>query len=743
MPKEEYMKKLKVELENCFGIDKLSHEFNFEDDNTYAIYARNGLMKTSFLKTFSKLQEKKKKNIKDEIFNIQGTANIIVDEKEIKANEIFVIKSFENSYESDSVSSLLLNDSIKTKINDILSRKDLLLKKLEKYSGLKISKIQSGKRIYELEPTLLKDFNFAEQSILLNLDDFDLSSIKIDCTNIKYMAIFDASTQKKITSPEFQSKIDDFMVKSEDIYRKYGFLDKGVFTLPKLKDIENSLTSDNFFVKENRIVLNNGIEIKTSQALKDLIKKIDDELKDVDEFKSIEKMLSDAKGIILKDIIETNPDIVSHLKISKLSELRKNIWLSYIKAEESEFNELKKSYHELEKEVSSVNIDDTPWREALSIFKDRFSVPYDMKITNLKSAIIGESLPKISFSFTKKGVSTELSRAELDTIDVLSQGEKRALYLLNIIFDVEKRKKENLPTLFIIDDIADSFDYKNKYAIVEYLYDIAQNDNFNLIILSHNFDFHRTISSRLNLKREYRLNALETTTGLSLIQEKYQNQPFDVWKNNMTLKNVIALVPFVRNIIEYGVDNNVNSISGIDTDFSLLTNLLHQKDFTSTITFSMLKTIYENYLGKSNFDSSINNNSIVINELFNTADKISSADIDLENKIILAIAIRHKAEIFMLKEINAYTGILSWYKRKKGVLTGTSSEFLDNIKSNQTRELFAGYKQFGEQEKIDLLESVNIMTPENIHLNSFMYEPILDMDILELIELYHKVSNGL
>ena len=34
------------------------------------------------------------------------------------------------------------------------------------------------------------------------------------------------------------------------------------------------------------------------------------------------------------------------------------------------------------------------------------------------------------------------------------------------------------------------------------------------------------------------------------------------------------------------------------------------------------------------------------------------------------------------------------------------------------------------------------MTPENIHLNSFMYEPILDMSNHHLKELFKKV-NGL
>jgi wobble nucleotide-excising tRNase len=54
-------------------------------------------------------------------------------------------------------------------------------------------------------------------------------------------------------------------------------------------------------------------------------------------------------------------------------------------------------------------------------------------------------------------------------LTVLSNGEKKALYILNIIFEIEERKKTSMDNLLIFDDIADSFDYKNKYAIIEYL----------------------------------------------------------------------------------------------------------------------------------------------------------------------------------------------------------------------------------------------------------------------------------
>ena len=74
---------------------------------------------------------------------------------------------------------------------------------------------------------------------------------------------------------------------------------------------------------------------------------------------------------------------------------------------------------------------------------------------------------------------------------------------------------------------------------------------------------------------------------------------------------------------------------------------------------------------------------------------------------------------------------------------GTVSEFITHINNsgNQTRELYNGIKQFAEKDIVKILDEVNIMTPENIHLNSFMYEPLLDMDIIELHKLYQNINN--
>ena len=44
-------------------------------------------------------------------------------------------------------------------------------------------------------------------------------------------------------------------------------------------------------------------------------------------------------------------------------------------------------------------------------------------------------------------------------------------------------------------------------------------------------------------------------------------------------------------------------------------------------------------------------------------------------------------------------------------------------------------------ETVKTLRKVVLMTPENIHLNAFMYEPILDMSDDSLKALYSEVRN--
>lgn len=745
------MEQVEIKLENCYGIKELEKKFEFSQGKVNTVYAKNGLMKTSLTKVFERIQRNKKAEICDEIFGCHPvTCDIKVNGSNIDPEEIFVIKSFESHYESDSLLSLLIDDELKEELNKVIKLRDKFLNILEVKSGKKVTKTIAGKKIYELEETIIEDFGFEEKSLLLNVGNINLEGAKSNLSNITYSQIFDPSVIRKIISDEFQTKIGQYLVRSDEIYAKYSFFDKGNFTLPKLKDIQKGFNKNSFFVKNNRVILDGNIEIKSITELQEQIKEVESELKDSIEFKGIEKLLSDAKGTLLKDIIETHPEIIEELRLENLESFKKKLWLSYMSTEKERFKELQDKYKELDEHINNAEIDDTPWREALDIFNKRFTVPFHMEISNLKSSIIGESIPRVVFGFCKDGNINNLDgdnwvkfdREELESKNTLSQGEKRALYLLNIIFDIEKRRRENKRTLFIIDDIADSFDYKNKYAIVEYLKDISLEDKFYMIIFTHNFDFYRTVSSRLNVWRSHRHDVQKNADKIIINEEFYQDKPFQFWKKRLTTKHILALIPFVRNLVEYGVDKKVNSFDSIDEDFLLLTSLLHMKEYTLDIKIKDLKEVYKEYIGKDNFIG-VDEDTTVIVALKDVVSGITSDENKLENKIMMSMAIRIISEKHMIKTIKSSICEFTWKGLHGEILNGNKDDILVDIFAggNQTRKLFNAYRQVGEQNQIKILESVNIMTPENIHMNSFMYEPILDMDIIELKKLYDDVCD--
>lgn len=100
----------------------------------------------------------------------------------------------------------------------------------------------------------------------------------------------------------------------------------------------------------------------------------------------------------------------------------------------------------------------------------------------------------------------------------------------------------------------------------------------------------------------------------------------------------------------------------------------------------------------------------------------------IENKIVLSIGIRHLAENYMHDKI---------------ISTGKSEEDLV-VSGNQTGKWTGLYKKCcpDDVNKV-IIEKVNMMTPEIIHINSFMFEPLIDMSVSHLIALYKKCKEHL
>ena len=326
-----------------------------------------------------------------------------------------------------------------------------------------------------------------------------------------------------------------------------------------------------------------------------------------------------------------------------------------------------------------------------------------------------EPLLTLGFTFEDGADKAQVERTAL--LHALSTGEKKALYVLNIIFEIEARKKAQQQTIFVVDDIADSFDYKNKYAIVEYLKEISEEPCFRQLILTHNFDFFRTINSRF-VSYSNCLMAFKTANGLTLERAAgIKNVFVKDWKPNFFTdpKKKIASIPFIRNIIEYTKGEK-------DPDFAKLTSLLHWKSDSAGITLGDLDTIYNSVFGGAG--SSADPGKPIMDLITHDAGECLKAGegVNFENKIVLSIAIRIAAEQFMIRKINDAT-------------------FVANIDANQTFKLFAKFKKLfsGDTGALEIIQRVILMTPESIHLNSFMYEPILDMSDEHLKRLHQAV----
>ena len=139
------------------------------------------------------------------------------------------------------------------------------------------------------------------------------------------------------------------------------------------------------------------------------------------------------------------------------------------------------------------------WRNILRVYNDRFFVPFEVEIENQDDIILKQSAAKLKFNYIDEQ-NHRITKGKDEMLSILSRGEQRAFYILQLLFDLEARKQSGINQFIIFDDIADSFDYQNKYAIIEYLHDLDSTaSNMHMIVLTHNFDFYRTLASRLGL----------------------------------------------------------------------------------------------------------------------------------------------------------------------------------------------------------------------------------------------------
>lgn len=242
--------------------------------------------------------------------------------------------------------------------------------------------------------------------------------------------------------------------------------------------------------------------------------------------------------------------------------------------------------------------------------------------------------------------------------------------------------------------------------------------------MTHNFDFLRTLVWRGVVTHDNCFMANKMPDG----EIRLENRPAGVKDMfSKVLKDgyasdpkcAIACIPFLRNLREIQTDDRT------DATYVRLTALLHWKPGKSElISRKDLDRDFETVFTSRTVQTQ-NGHEKMVDIICQEAEKCLTAPdgINFSNKLILSIAIRLLSDRHMAMKI-------------------ADDAFVNGIAGRHTNKLFVKFKElFPGDSSLAILKKVILMTPENIHLNSFMYEPIIDMSDHRLRDLYKEVCD--
>ena len=734
-------------FENCYGIKEfdMGAGIDFSRSNKALIYAPNGVMKTSFTKVFEDLS--KGLPSRDRIFPTYTTAYSITyyagnytftssNPRSVPSCEaIYVVNSFAENFEftKETVSTLLADETTRNEYNVLMAQFMEQIKVLETALSEK-----SGLTKPRIKESLIADLQLPKTADWPDIINALHAILQVEeiveyLGEIKYVVIFSDKAVKEYAKPEFRNYIQQYIDRLGELLQNSELLTTS-FTDRSAESLTKSFSTNNLFSANHKLVLRDGTEIHSlsewKQAVNAQIQRMyaDETLQAA--FEKLKKNLTANNDVdAARQVIITYQQIIPLL--FDIPNTKKRVWSAYCSQLERPFEQYYSEITALTEQVRALYeraaAQSARWQQVVEEFNRRFRVPFTVKINNKSNFILKDEAPNLSFIY-KRGNGTNEERMDLTKdalLPSLSMGEKRAMYLLYILFDLERIRVQasaGQKHLIITDDIADSFDYKNKYAIIEYLADLSSNSGIDLLMLTHNFDFFRTVKSRLGVIRSNCYVAQKNDTGrIQMSIFRYQKDFFKQVviagikgvDSNQQKRMLIASIPFYRNLAEY---------SGEDNDYLKLTCFLHYKATpidTASVTLADLWAIVSRYINGATTVYGADSYYDTV-QLFATESLIDPDDISLENKLIVSIAARLQAEKYLKQVIIAHEG------------------HCPDSESNQMREWYEKAKPYLSSEEKAIFDEINLITPEAIHLNAFMYEPLIDVSIWALTDLYSK-----
>lgn len=484
------MSKLQINLQNCFGIRQLEHVFDFSKQNSVLIYAPNGVMKSSFAKTLSCIAKNDKKDIpRDLIYTHRvSKANVLLNDKNIAPNMILVADAEKDINNNDKITTLLASKELKDQYDDIYrsldGAKNDFLKQLKEIS-------QSSDCENEIISTFKNTDRDDVYACLLSIRNEIQTAYP--CFTFKYNDIFDKKGKVKSFLEKYKDLIENYFREYAKLLEKSVFFhtnDEGnSFGTYQARQIIESVGDDAFFDAKHKLLLNNGKEIVSKEELQQMydaeLRKIldDDKLRGV--FDKIDTAIgTNAELRAFKIAIEKDNSIITELV--DYEGFQKRVWYGYLHTKKTEVEQLLELYLSKKKELAQLlnnaKKEKEIWKDIVDLYNDRFYVPFRVAIKNQEDVILKQETANLVFLYKDEGDGDFVEKQRNEIIEVLSRGERRAFFILQLLFEIEVRKQGQQESLIVLDDIADSFDYKNKYAIIEYIVDLNKDNLFKMIL---------------------------------------------------------------------------------------------------------------------------------------------------------------------------------------------------------------------------------------------------------------------
>jgi uncharacterized membrane protein YheB (UPF0754 family) len=203
-----------------------------QSHKTFSIYAKNGSMKTSFAKTFENIS--RNESVKDLVFpDRESSAEITFGGTAIN-QEILVINSYKERYESEKVSTLLVNKELQKEFKSIHKEID----KCKKTALTNLKKISGITKLDEIEKEISKTFYNNDDSKIFESFERIENEVNGDIeqyTDIKYKDVFDSKIVDFLETADVQSNIANYITKYDEMLDKSTYLKKGYSIIHKQK----------------------------------------------------------------------------------------------------------------------------------------------------------------------------------------------------------------------------------------------------------------------------------------------------------------------------------------------------------------------------------------------------------------------------------------------------------------------------------------------------------------------------